>query len=163
LYLNNKELTHLEIPSDIVAIKSYAFENCISISTISFPEQVQEIGHSAFKGCKNLTSIKLPDGFAKLDCYAFSGCESLTSAMLGNTLREIGSGAFFGCPKLTYIYCGARSMPEVIEEGDRPDDVFDQNIFGRKIQVISDVADVYKVAPYWCLYANEIVGGDYEY
>ena len=53
-------------------ISSYAFENCASLSSVTFSEGFEEIGESAFTGCDSLHSVKLPASIKKIGVSAFN-------------------------------------------------------------------------------------------
>ena len=58
LYLDNKEVTYITIPSDITEIKDYAFTGCISPSMAEIHEDVTYIGCGAFHDCTSLNVVK---------------------------------------------------------------------------------------------------------
>ena len=126
LYIDNKEVTDITIPSDITSIGNstfegcssltsvtipdsvteigdYAFRNCSSLTSVTIPDSVTTIGSSAFKDCSSLTSVTIPDSVTEIGMYAFSGCSSLTSITIGNRVTEIGEQAFCNCSSLTSV------------------------------------------------------------
>ena len=73
-YINNKEITSIEIPSNVTTL-----------------------GDCVFEGCSGLTSLTLPTGITKIGDYAFRGCSGLTSIYVyAEKVPKIGSGAFKG-------------------------------------------------------------------
>lgn len=56
LYLNDKEITNLVIPEGVTIIETYAFNNCLSITSLYLPNSVSTIGNS-FVDCTNLKLI----------------------------------------------------------------------------------------------------------
>ena len=78
LYLNDKILTNLSIPSNVKQIRPYAFYNC-SLESVVLPNGFTTIGESAFSRCKNLKSIVIPNTVTSIGKSAFSGCMSLYS------------------------------------------------------------------------------------
>ena len=126
LYLNNKELTEITIPSSITKINNcalygassitsitipsgvtgigmYAFYNCSGLTSINIPDGVTSIGYAAFSGCSGLTSINIPYGVTSIEGSTFSGCSGLTSITIPSSVTSIGSNAFSGCSGLTSI------------------------------------------------------------
>ncbi|MDD3231822.1 MAG: leucine-rich repeat domain-containing protein [Clostridia bacterium] len=53
------------------SVGSSAFENCISLTSITFPDSVTIIGSSAFYGCSNLTNINIEREDTTIGLYAF--------------------------------------------------------------------------------------------
>ena len=51
LYVNNKKVTHLDIPEGVTAIKSFAFIKAHMVKSITVPSSVKSIGVDAFSGC----------------------------------------------------------------------------------------------------------------
>ena len=88
-YINDKEITSIEIPSNVTTLSNYVFQ-----------------------GCSGLTSLTLPAGITKIGSYAFDGCSGLTSLNLPAGITKIGDGAFRGCSGLTSIYVYAEKVPE---------------------------------------------------
>ena len=124
LYLNGELVTDLVIPDSVTEIKSHAFDDCTSLTSVNIPDSVIKIGDSAFESCKSLTSITIPDSVAEIDDNAFLGCTSLpvenniryadtfaidvtnnglTSYTLKEGTRFIGFMAFYDCTYLTSI------------------------------------------------------------
>ena len=95
------------------------FENCTSLTEVTFGANVRELGGSTFSGCSKLATITLPDGLAVINASllkgtaitsidipdsvteikgtAFDGCKKLTAITLGSNIRTIAAGAFSGC------------------------------------------------------------------
>lgn len=46
-----------EIPNSVINIKSYAFQGCMGLTSLSIPSSVATIGDYAFQNCTNLTEI----------------------------------------------------------------------------------------------------------
>ena len=57
LYLNNKEIRDLVIPSSVTSIGEYAFYGCGGLSTVTIPNLMESIGDYAFKDCNAITDI----------------------------------------------------------------------------------------------------------
>lgn len=84
------------LPQSVIKIEDYAFDYCISLTTINLSE-IEEIGSYAFRYCRKLTGdIKLPK-LKILGDYAFQFCESLTTIEMPAVI-EIGIRAFCGTP-----------------------------------------------------------------
>lgn len=57
LYLNNSQVTNLDIPNSVTAIKNYAFDGCTGLTSLTIPNSVTAISDGAFKGCSSLNLI----------------------------------------------------------------------------------------------------------
>ncbi len=103
LFLNDIEITDLNIPTNITTIKSFAFIGCEGIKSVSFHQNVNSIEYSAFSGCKNITSLSIPDGVNFIGNYAFDGCSAVTELRLPRHLNVIGEFTFNACINLQSI------------------------------------------------------------
>ena len=111
-YINDKEITSIEIPSNVTTLSNYVFQGCSGLTSLTLPAGITEIGDYAFESCIGLTSLNLPAGITKIGSYAFDGCSGLTSLNLPAGITKIGDGAFRGCSGLTSIYVYAEKVPE---------------------------------------------------
>ncbi len=112
LYIDNKEVTDITIPSDITSIGDYTFRGYTNLKSVTIPDSVTAIGESAFSGCSSLTSVTIPDSVTEIGTGAFDGCSSLTSVTIGNSVTEIGNTAFYDCSSLTSVTIG-NSVTEI--------------------------------------------------
>ena len=78
-YLNEQELTKLEIPSGVNKIGGFSFYRAKNLSSVTIPSSVTYIGDYAFSGCSGLTSVTLPSSVTSIGSSAFRGCSGLTS------------------------------------------------------------------------------------
>ena len=69
LYLNDEIVTELIIPDGVTSIGSFAFYDCVNLTSITIPESVTNIGDYAFYGCTALTEIN----------FNATNCGNLTS------------------------------------------------------------------------------------
>ena len=58
LYLNNKLVTELTIPSGVTTIRSFTFEYCTSITSVSLPITLTTVEPRAFVQASSITSVK---------------------------------------------------------------------------------------------------------
>ncbi|MBE5750450.1 MAG: leucine-rich repeat domain-containing protein [Clostridiales bacterium] len=118
----NGTLNEVVIPSiyqdkPVTSIASYAFNCCVSLTSIQIPNSVTNIGYGAFFNCSSLTSIEIPNGVTSIGDSAFVYCSSLISIEIPNSLTSIGDNAFCECCSLTYNiknglkYLGNNSNP----------------------------------------------------
>lgn len=80
LYINNKLVTELVIPSSVQDIGNYCFKNISGITSITINEGCKSIGNYAFVmyGPKSVESIAIPRSVEKLGAYNFMRSEIKT-------------------------------------------------------------------------------------
>ena len=103
LYLNDTEVTNLEIPNSVTSIGNYAFSGCSGLTNLSIPNSVTSIGQQAFSGCSGLTNLTIGNSVTTIGDWTFSGCSGLTSVEIPNSVTSIGWAAFSGCSGLTSV------------------------------------------------------------
>ena len=102
----SKDLISIDIPGNIKSIGSYAFGNCIGLTSVTIGKGVTSIGDHAFYYCRGLESITIPDSVTSIRDFAFEGCSGLTSITIGNDVKSIGWGVFIYCRGLTSVTIG---------------------------------------------------------
>ena len=102
-YINDKEITSIEIPSNVTTLGDYVFQGRRGLTSLNLPAGITKIGGGAFSGCSGLTSLTLPAGITEIGYNAFAGCSGLTSLTLPAGITKIGEGAFYGCSGLTSL------------------------------------------------------------
>ena len=109
---DNKYEGDITIPSSIkvndteysvTSVGNSAFEDCISLISITIPNSVTSIGMCAFRHCRSLTSITIPNSVTSIGGVAFYGCRSLTSIIIPNSVTSIDYYAFRNCSGLQSI------------------------------------------------------------
>lgn len=127
LYLNNIEITNLEIPEEVSKISNYAFYDINSITHINILGTNTIFYEHTFSNCKNLEYLKsyasIPDNafyiesnpnieskLKTVDLYcstigeeAFYNNNNLTKVILHDAITSIGNGAFYSCNKLYQV------------------------------------------------------------
>ena len=56
-YINDKEITSIEIPSNVTTLGDCVFQGCSGLTSLTLPAGITSIGRAAFYGCSVLTSI----------------------------------------------------------------------------------------------------------
>ena len=102
-YINDKEITSIEIPSNVTTLGDCVFQGCSGLTSLTLPAGITSIGDEAFRGCSGLTSLTLPAGITKIGENAFNDCSRLTSLTLPAGITSIGWYAFRGCSGLTSL------------------------------------------------------------
>ncbi len=100
---NCKNLTNINISEGVTVIESKAFWECTGLKSIVIPDSITTIGDNAFYYCTALETVSLPESITTIGNYAFSNCSALTSINIPDTVTEMGSGVFSGCTGLKSI------------------------------------------------------------
>lgn len=99
LYLNDSEVTNLQIPDGVTAISDYAFEYGQNITSVTVPSSVTTIGDYAFYLCNGIRTVNLPaGGLTRIGASAFDSCSGITSIAIPNSVSYIGTFAFAWAP-----------------------------------------------------------------
>ena len=89
LYINGIQPSgDLVISESVTTIPSYAFVNCVGLTSVTIPDSVTSIGDYAFSGCTGLMSITIPDSVTSIGSSAFEGCSSLTSINFKDIIEQ---------------------------------------------------------------------------
>ena len=100
---DEENFSHVVIENGITSVGEHAFDNKMSVESVTLPESLTVIRKEAFGGCTNLTEIIIPESVTSIETNAFSLCLRLKSVILPDSLQEIGFGAFQGCESLKEI------------------------------------------------------------
>ena len=119
----DSRIKSIHIPDIVTYIGDYAFENCTSLSSVSFASNLTPItiGNCVFKNCDALREITIPaavsvgqlafdnctylkkvvfsKGTLSLGSYCFSNCRSLESVTIPESTKNIGTQVFDCCDK----------------------------------------------------------------
>lgn len=86
--------TDIVVPEGITAIRSFAFQNCDTIVTVTLPDSVTSIGDSSFSGCDNLTKVVMADTVTSIGYHAFWASVNLKEISSLENVDSIGYDAF---------------------------------------------------------------------
>lgn len=118
-------LRAIEMPATCVALGSYTFEYCTSLSKVVVSDDLSLVWPGCFTGCTQLSlyprskassassyanKVALPDAWTIVDISCFEDCTGIKAVDL-NKVQTINSAAFAGCKSLTSI-----DIPEVVTE-----------------------------------------------
>lgn len=156
---NCESLSNITIPitNHITDIGTNAFYYCTSLSSINIPKGATSIKENAFEFCEALLDITIPNGVKYINASAFNGCSSLSTVTFPNGLESIGNQAFFNCYEvICFDFTQLSSIPTLSS----------QNALGAirtllpdcEIRVPASLAEQWKAATNWTVYADHIVG-----
>lgn len=109
VFKNSMSMFSVNIPSSVREICSYAFLNCMSLSSVTMANGVTTIGTAALSTLPSLTYIEIPASVTYIDLVAFASCNNLMSVKyLGTTPPALGSSVFYSTPneKTLIVPCG---------------------------------------------------------
>ena len=110
LFLNDKEITSLEIPNTVYIIKDYAFFNCEGLKSVIIADSVVWICDKAFYGCIGLNSVSVGNNVTSIGEYAFYNCTNLKNTTIGKSVNNIGNYAFQGCTNLSKVTINSNEL-----------------------------------------------------
>lgn len=96
-------VTYNSTSYSVTSIGSYAFCNCLDLTSITIPSSVNSFDDGAFFTCRSLTSITIPSSVTSIGNSVFNFCYGLTSITIPSSVTSIGSSVFKCCTKLTSI------------------------------------------------------------
>ena len=116
-YLNDQEITTLEIPSGITSIGDGVFFNSNSLTNLTLSSRVSSIGESAFRNCSNLKDVRYyiyddlatyiqkghPAFYVNCGIKYYWNNQEITTLEIPSSVTKIGIHAFYGCSGLTTL------------------------------------------------------------
>ena len=104
-----------EIGNCVTKIDDGAFQNCVSLSSVTIPSSVTSIDEYAFYRCRSLSSITIPNGITSIErgTFMFNNFSSIgtvgsgASIEIPNSVTSIGEDAFYGCKATTCTIGGS--------------------------------------------------------
>ncbi len=113
----NTDITDITLPSELMRIGNYTFENCSSLTSIAIPKSVSSIGYDAFYGCSSISTVDITDieawynitfgsPFANPLYYAYDlylNGELVRDVVIPDGVTYIGDYVFLFCKSLTSI------------------------------------------------------------
>ncbi|MFV0469330.1 MAG: leucine-rich repeat domain-containing protein [Dysgonomonas sp.] len=116
-----KNLTTINIGSEVENIPIGAFSDCEGLTTVNFNAAnciktggsfqsadwlIGSIFVSIFKGCEKLITINIGNKVQRIPDNAFRSCKNIASITIPNNVATIGDYTFYGCEALTSITLG---------------------------------------------------------
>ena len=99
-------LKHVKLGNNIVLIDGYAFENCLSLTSVDIPDKVQKIGEYAFNYCNYITNVRIGKSVKEIGANAFKTCLRVRSFSIPAALEKVGDSAFSECYSITLVFYG---------------------------------------------------------
>lgn len=96
-------LSSVSMPATLTSVGSYAFEMCAALSTLEFPANITTIGEYAMQGCRNLTTLVLPEKLTAISNGMLVSCDALETLNVPASVTRIGDWAFDYASSLTSI------------------------------------------------------------
>ena len=129
-YINDKEITRIEIPSNVTTLGNYVFQGCSGFTSLTLPAGITSIGSDAFSNCSGLTSIyvyaeKVPEIYSdvfkgvdakKCTLYVPMGTrDDYWLSDFGDYFENIAEFETTGIDKITINLEKAGTLPDRIE------------------------------------------------
>lgn len=102
-FLRCRNLTEINISSNVTSIGTAAFNGCILLAKVTMASSVTSIGECAFYGCSSLKEISLSSSLKSIENETFSRCKSLKEIVIPPSVTSIGKGAFEECTSLAEV------------------------------------------------------------
>ena len=96
LIINDSEITELNI-DEATEIKSFAFINLESLTSVTLGGSVITMGESAFAGCSELENVSLSPNLRGISKFSFIGCNKLKSITIPASVNYVNCFAFYDC------------------------------------------------------------------
>lgn len=101
-FSNYTYLTKVISSSPVTSIKAFAFDQCISLTSIDL-SKVTSIGSNAFTNCSKLVLTELPPLLTDISASAFRFCTSITINKIGDNVTRIDSYGLGTCNGITEL------------------------------------------------------------
>ncbi|WP_308276095.1 leucine-rich repeat domain-containing protein [Prevotella sp.] len=116
-YLNDQEITSLEIPSSVTSIGDGVFCCSHSLTNLTLSSRVTSIGDAAFAACGNLKDVRYiidcdlatyiqkdhPAFYVNCDIKYYWNNKEITTLEIPSSVTSIGNHAFYNCSGLTSV------------------------------------------------------------
>ena len=116
-YLNDQEITTLEIPSGITSIGDGVFLSSNNLTNLTLSSKINSAGKYAFNNCSNLKDIRYyiyddlatyiqkghPAFYVNCGIKYYWNNQEITTLEIPTSVTSIGNNAFYGCNGLTSV------------------------------------------------------------
>ena len=101
LFMDNPQVTNVNLPNTILSFDSQAFKNCSKITRVDVTDEIRVIPSECFMGCTSLSQVTLPKSLMSIADSAFRNCTSLRTIVFQNdNLYPMGAYCFANCSTL---------------------------------------------------------------
>lgn len=106
----SSQLLSVVLPKKVQRIREGAFQECIRLNAVEIEpdSELYQIDLIAFQNCTSLTTMSFPEGLNKIDNSAFSNCR-LRNVELPLSCASVGDGAFADNPLLSLTVSNKRT------------------------------------------------------
>jgi hypothetical protein len=94
IYYPTSKTGNYTVPSSVISIESFAFNDCNNLTAVTIPFSVTSIGYYSFQSCIGLTSFTIPASVISIGSGAFQYCSGLSSIFIPFSVTSIGRFAF---------------------------------------------------------------------
>ena len=131
-------LESIEIPGSVTSLGKQVFKNCSALKEVTFSGSITSMGNSVFQGTA-IETISLPEGLITIGDGLFYSCQSLKEVSLPNSLSAMGNNTFYQNKALTSVKIG--NGLDVI-----PQNTFYQCESLEKIEIPSNIREIEETA-----------------
>ena len=89
-------LVSISLPSSVTTVGTYCFNNCDSLTDVTWSANATTVPERCFYDCDALTSVVIPEGVTSIGYRAFYGSGNLQNITVPGTITSISDGAFNG-------------------------------------------------------------------
>ena len=86
------------------SVKSFAFQDCTTLTELHIAEGVEELDGGCFYHCTSLRLAVLPDSLLRIRATVFANCTALERIYLGAGVQSMSTNCFRNCTSLTDLY-----------------------------------------------------------
>ena len=123
-FYKSEKLEKVTLPSSLIEIDRYAFEECSSLKEVVTNEGLEIIDQAAFRNSSlekinlpstliiigkqsfyktNITELIIPDTVSQIPSYSFYGCNKLKTVVFGKRIESIDESAFYNCTSIETV------------------------------------------------------------
>lgn len=121
LYIGTE--SDVTIPETVITIGKRAFNNNLSIQSVTMSDSVKKIEAAAFAGCEMLEKVRLSDSLTTIGDGAFQKCTNITELEIPQSIDTIGLYAFYNSGSKKKVWVVPDSVTEIKSDAFKGVDV----------------------------------------